>query len=192
MRAAIVLAGGRSERFGRADKLFATLGGRPLLLHAILAARAAPVRRVIVVARRAGRVREMVRRAGVGAVCVVRLAARDAPLSASLAAGVAALRPIERDAFIFLGDMPAVDPGMAARLVRRRRAGTSLVRPRHRGVPGHPVLACMVRTLGLGLGDAGFRIPRSRVAWVENGPGCIADVDSPAALARARRRRGQG
>src|SRR3989304_3442011 len=32
---AIVLAAGRSERMGGADKLLATLGGRPLIAHAI-------------------------------------------------------------------------------------------------------------------------------------------------------------
>ena len=47
---AVVLAAGHATRFG-SDKLSATLHGEPLLFHAIRAARAAPVERVIVVAR---------------------------------------------------------------------------------------------------------------------------------------------
>ena len=45
-----VLAAGSATRFG-SDKLSALLDGEPLLFHAVRAARAAPVSRVIVVAR---------------------------------------------------------------------------------------------------------------------------------------------
>jgi molybdenum cofactor cytidylyltransferase len=190
MRAAIVLAAGRSTRFGRADKLFAPLDGVPLILHAIRAARAAPAVRVIVVAGcGAGRLRALLHREGVPGIAVIRVAQRDAPLSASLRAGITALRPVERDAFLFLGDMPGVDPTAAARLVRRLRPGIHIARPRYRGVPGHPVLARAIRTVKLPGGDAGLRADPPTVAWIEGGSACTVDVDRAADLARVRRRR---
>ena len=189
MRAAIVLAGGRSERFGRADKLFADFRGQSLVLHAIRAARAAPAARVIVAAGRgAGRLRGLIRRHGLRGVTVVRVKA-GAPMSASLDAAIAALRPIERDAFVFLGDMPLVDPLMASRLVRALRPGIALIRPRWWGEPGHPVLARNIRAVPRRSGDAGFRPAAGCVATVAGRSGCVLDIDSPAALARARRHR---
>jgi len=190
MKAAVVLAAGRSTRFGRADKLFAQLRGVPLILHAIQAARAAPAQRVIVVAGRgAGRLRALLRRQGMRGIAVIRVGGHDAPLSASLRAGIAALRPVERDAFLFLGDMPGVDPAAAALLVRALAPGVRVIRPRHHGVPGHPVLARAIRTLKSPGGDAGLRVDPASIAWIEGGPACIADVDRAADLARARRRR---
>lgn len=192
MRAAIVLAGGRSERFGRADKLFVPLRGKPLVLHAIEAARAAPAVRVVVVAGRGeGRLRDLLRRWGLKQVRVVR-AGPHAPLSGSLALAIRALRPAERDAFVFLGDMPFVDPAMASRLLRAMRPGIAVVRPGWRGEPGHPVLVRGIRTVPRRPGDAGFRPAAGSVVTIPGGPSCILDVDSPATLARARRRRATG
>lgn len=187
MRAAIVLAAGQSRRFGRADKLFADLAGAPLLLHALRAARAAPVGRVIVVAGRPARVRALVRESGLRGVRVVPSAQPGAPLSTSLRTAVTALRPIERDAFIFLGDMPQVDPGMAARLVRQP-GKARITRPRHRGIPGHPVLARGIRSLPPGRGDAGLGGGGGQVTWVRSGGHATADIDRRRDLARARRR----
>jgi molybdenum cofactor cytidylyltransferase len=188
MRAAIVLAAGRSSRFGRADKLFVPLRGIPLLLHAIRAARSAPVSRVLVATTRPARVRALVRRAGLTGVLAVPVAKAGMPLSASLRCALNALRPIERDAFIFLGDMPDVDPRMATRLSRRLCRGYAAVRPRHAAVPGHPVLVRAVRQRALGTGDAGFRIEPHAVGWVRGGPGVVRDVDRRSDLAGARRR----
>lgn len=188
MRAAIVLAAGRSTRFGRADKLFAALRGVPLLLHAIRVACAAPAARVLVVTARPARVRALVRHHGLRRVQTVSGAGAGSPLSASLRCGIGALRPIERDAFIFLGDMPDVDPRDAARLTRRLRPGIVAVRPRRGGAPGHPVLVRKIRTRPLGEGDAGFRIDRALWGWIPAGPGSVRDVDRRRDLARIRRR----
>jgi molybdenum cofactor cytidylyltransferase len=177
VRAAIVLAAGASRRFGRADKLFAPLRGVPLLLHAIRCARAAPAGRVIVVAGNPSRVRSIVHLAGLRGVAVVRGRGRGAPLSDTLRAGLAALRPIERDVFVFLGDMPGIYPGEPRRLIRASRGRPGIVRPRYRGMPGHPVLACRVRTIPLGHGDRGFRPDPPRIRWIAGGSACVADVD---------------
>jgi molybdenum cofactor cytidylyltransferase len=185
VRAAIVLAAGRSSRFGRADKMFAPLRGVPLLVHAVRAARAAPAARVLIATTQPARVRAVLRRHAVPGVHAVPVAEASAPLSTSLRVAIAALRPIERDVFIFLGDMPDVDREAAARLVRRGWRGYAAVRPRHRGLPGHPVFVRNVRGRTLGTGDAGFRIERQAMGWIQGGPGSIRDVDRRGDLRRA-------
>ena len=129
---ALVLAAGSATRFG-SDKLSAVLDGEPLLFHAIRAARAAPVSRVIVVAR-----------PGLGTgtwqgtppVDVLRIA--SSALSDSLKAGIAAAHGAD-GAFVFLGDMPRVPHDEAARLAGLIGDNYAAL-PRHQGRPGHPVL----------------------------------------------------
>lgn len=129
---AIVLAAGSATRFG-SDKLSALLDGEPLLFHAIRAARAAPVSRVIVVARPS---LDTGRWDGLPPVETVRLA--STALSASLKAGIAAAAGAD-GAFVFLGDMPRVPHSEAARLARI--IGTAYAAlPRREGRQGHPVL----------------------------------------------------
>ena len=179
MRAALVLAAGGSRRFGRADKLLAPLHGRPLLLHAVEQARQSGARRIYVVVS-APRVRRLIgHRRG-----VIVVQARDPTqgLSASLATGLRALRPIEREVLVFLGDMPF------ARAPRRMRvpAGSIAARPVYRGMPGHPLL---IRTLAAKhatlRGDTGLG-GLSEVERVRGTPGNLIDIDSRAALRRAR------
>lgn len=129
---AVVLAAGHATRFG-SDKLSAPLRGEPLIFHAIRAARAAPVSRVIVVARpglETGTWQDG------PAVEVMRL---DSPaLSESLKTGIAAAEGAD-GAFIFLGDMPAVPHGEAYRLAALLGPAYAAL-PRHDGRPGHPAL----------------------------------------------------
>jgi len=106
---AIVLAGGRSSRFGR-DKLAEPIDGRPLLDHAIEAVRALATGIVVVAAPGAN----LVVPPG------VRVAhdpeAFEGPL-AGLVAGLAALdRAIER-VVIVAGDMPTLEPAVLSRLI---------------------------------------------------------------------------
>lgn len=173
MRAAIVLAAGASRRFGSRDKLRAGLRGYPLLDHAIANARSSGARRIILVAARAAYYR---------GVTFVRARHARQGLSASLAAGLAALRPIERELLIFLADMPF------ARAPRMKlAAGAVAVRPFFGGLPGHPML---VRTAaarsGLQSGDSGLAGIVSP-AFARGTIGNIIDIDTPAALRRARR-----
>jgi molybdenum cofactor cytidylyltransferase len=98
--AAIVLAAGAGSRFG-GDKLSAQFKGEPLIAHAIRAARAAPVSRVIVVCPPAldignGRATP---------VTALRIASKE--LSASLKAGIVDVADCD-GAFIFLSDMPLI------------------------------------------------------------------------------------
>jgi len=174
VRAAILLAAGASRRFGSRDKLKAKLDGRSLLDHAIANARASGARRIILVTNRPtcrpGTTNVRARRAREG-------------LSASLAAGLAALRPIEREVLIFLADMPFARAPQI-RLV----AGVDAVRPHFGGQPGHPMLVrSAVAKSRLRRGDAGLAralCPRLVQGTVAH----LLDVDTRDALHRLRLR----
>lgn len=173
MRAAILLAAGASRRFGRRDKLREMLAGRSLLDRALANARASGAHRVLLVT------------AGpnwVPGVTTIRCRNARMGLSASLAAGLAALRPIEREALIFLADMPF------ARAPRfRLPPGVEAVRPLFRGKPGHPMLVrARTAEARLGKGDKGLR-GALRTSFVPGRAGHVIDIDTVEALRTARR-----
>ena len=173
MRAAILLAAGASRRFGRRDKLKERLAGRRLIDHAIANARAPGVQRVLLVTSMPVQARN-----------IITVRARDARsgLGASLAAGLAALRPIEREVLIFLADMPFA---RAPRL--RLRPGMDAVRPVFGGQPGHPILVrTSVAKERVGKGDTGLG-RMLRTALVRGVRDHVLDVDTPHALRLARR-----
>lgn len=179
---ALVLAAGSATRFG-SDKLSAPLEGEPLLFHAIRAARAAPVSRAIVVARpglETGNWRSA------PPVDVVRVA--SSALSDSLKAGIAAAEGAD-GAFVFLGDMPRVPHGEAARLARLIGKAYAAL-PRYDGRPGHPVLlsARAFADMAELSGDEGAgRLLRCRDDVVFDDcadPAIHIDVDRPEDLAR--------
>lgn len=180
---AVVLAAGHATRFG-SDKLSARLRGEPLLFHAIRAARAAPVTKVIVVARPELHTGEWT---GEPLVDVVRL--ESAALSDTLKAGIVAAGNAD-GAFIFLGDMPLVPHGQAARLADIVGTGYAAM-PRHEGRPGHPVLlsARAFSDISALQGDEGAgRLLRghSDVVFDEcTDPSIHFDVDRPEDLQKA-------
>ena len=178
MRAAILLAAGASRRFGGRDKLKARIGKHSLLDLVLAHARAAGPCRIIVVS--AGRIR-------LAGVTHVHAHHARKGLSASLAAGLAALRPIEREVLIFLADMPFA---FAPRL--RLAPGVHAVRPCFRGQPGHPLLVrASVAKAGLERGDKGLS-GSLRPRFVPGTAAHLIDIDTPAALRRARRHGSHG
>lgn len=188
--AAVVLAAGHATRFG-SDKLSAPLDGEPLLFHAIRAARAAPVSRVIVVARPGLDVGTW---PDAPPVEVLRL---DSPaLAESLKTGIAGAGDAD-GAFVFLGDMPAVPHGEAARLARLLGTAYAAL-PRHSGRPGHPVLlsARAFADIATLTGDEGAgRLLRTRGDVVFDDcpdPAIHFDVDRPEDLARLAGRKRPG
>ena len=116
MVAGIVLAGGRSSRFGR-DKLAAALDGRTLLERAVAAVAAAGADPVLVVLAP-----EDARPLPPGARRIHDARAHDGPL-AGVVAGLAALRRDEGDgaraalAIVVGGDMPTLVPTVLQRLL---------------------------------------------------------------------------
>lgn len=116
---AVVLAGGRSTRFG-SDKLAAELDGRPLLRHAIDGVRTVAGEVVVVVAPGAAPpLPDGVR---------VAYDARpfDGPL-AGLAAGLAAIGPDVERVVVVGGDMPRLVPAVLRRLVAALAADPAAV-----------------------------------------------------------------
>jgi molybdenum cofactor cytidylyltransferase len=191
---AIVLAAGAGRRFG-GRKLLAAFEDRPLIHGALDAAFAAPVRRVWLTtdgdpelstiaqdhARTLGREHDL-----------VLVVAQDAAegMGASLRTAVAALPVEATGAFVFLGDMPRIPPGLALALAEALAAGFDLAAPRFEGRRGHPVLfgrACFPALLALA-GDAGARDLLSaageRLALVDAfDAGVLFDIDRPEDLA---------
>jgi uridine kinase len=112
---AIVLAGGRSARFGR-DKLAEVIDGRPLLDHAIAAVRVVATDVVVVAAPAANP----------AVPAGVRVAhdpvAFEGPL-AGVAAGLAALDPAVDRVLVVAGDMPSLVPAVLRRLLDAIGAG---------------------------------------------------------------------
>lgn len=110
---AIVLAGGRSSRFGR-DKLAAAIGGRPLLDHAIEAVQAVATDVVVVLAP--GTTRALPD----GVAIAHDFTADEGPL-AGVVAGLAAL-PASIDVVVIVGgDMPTLRPAVLALLAQTVR-----------------------------------------------------------------------
>ena len=185
MRAAIVLAAGESRRFGGRDKLLARLNGQPLLYHAIASALRAPVARVIVVVGQGTPRREaVIRRLGSPRIGVIRSRGSQ---HAGLAKALAQLRPIEREALVFLGDMPALPNGIATRLCSEPLGEWDAVRPAWRGMPGHPVRLTAPRNALDRLRRGRTPFGGKRVRTIAAGPGCTRDVDRPRDLLRFAR-----
>ncbi|MFJ2980793.1 MULTISPECIES: NTP transferase domain-containing protein [unclassified Pseudomonas] len=179
---ALVLAAGRSVRFG-GDKRRATLAdGRSLLAHSV--ERACSVFSDVRVVLREG---ERAEDLGLPAGCRI-VASPDAAsgMGHSLAAGAASLADSEAQAVaILLGDMPWIEPSTLRQLVAAATAST-IVLPRQAGQQGHPVL--FGRDFWPGLtqltGDEGARslVKAHRDCCVVlelDDTGVLLDVDTP-------------
>jgi molybdenum cofactor cytidylyltransferase len=186
--AAIVLAAGAGTRFG-GDKLSARFNGEPLISHAIRAARAAPVTRVIVVCPPGLDIGEW---PGTPPVAALRMASPE--LSASLKAGIAAAADADA-AFIFLGDMPLIPHQLAAELAAALGEAFAAV-PRWQGKRGHPVLLSasafpLIADLSGDQGAGRLLKARKDVAFVDTADeGVLLDIDRAEDIARLESNRG--
>ena len=106
---AIVLAGGRSSRFGR-DKLAEPIDGRPMLEHAIDAVSKVATEVVVVAAP------DGAQRIPSGVTLARDRRAFEGPL-AGLATGLAAFDPEVEHVVVVGGDMPTLVPAVLARLL---------------------------------------------------------------------------
>ncbi|WP_436901872.1 nucleotidyltransferase family protein [Halovenus halobia] len=188
---AVLLAAGRSERFGGSNKLLAELAGRPLLSHAA---------QTVLDADLAGRVAVLGHEAD-----AVRAALPDGfdtrrndrfseGQHTSVRAGVRAAREAGWDGAVFvLGDMPLVDSSTIDALVTafQENRGTIVV-PTVDGRRGNPVLfgAEHFDDLAAVTGDKGGRElvethpDVARVAVADSG--IHRDIDTPADLESVR------
>lgn len=112
--AAIIVAAGRSSRFGDGDKLLAEFRGTPLIRHAAAAVAASQVAdAVLVVGPHSDAI---VAAAGQGPWRVAINEDPDWGLSGSIRTGIAALDKSIDGAMIVLGDMPFVTAALIAKL----------------------------------------------------------------------------
>jgi molybdenum cofactor cytidylyltransferase len=191
--AAVVLAAGRSTRFG-ANKLVAELGGKPIVRWVVEAALGSTASPVLVVT---GHQHAQTRGALTGLdVVFVHNPDYAQGLSTSLKAGIAAVPPAVAGALVLLGDMPQIATAHLDRLiVAFRDESGAVVVPTHAGKRGNPVLwprAYFEDMLRL-KGDAGAKrllaAHASRVREVDLGTGAIfLDVDTAEVLAQMRAR----
>jgi molybdenum cofactor cytidylyltransferase len=180
---AVLLAAGRSSRFGDGHKLLASWRGQPLVAHAADAISAAGLPPPIVVL---GHDAAAVRAALAGRdLRFVEAADWAEGMGRSLAAGIAAV-PADWDAaLICLADMPAVEPELIAALAA---APGAVVAPVWEGRRGHPVRwprAAFARLLALS-GDTGGRAVMAEFDVTElpaPSSACLTDIDTRAALA---------
>jgi molybdenum cofactor cytidylyltransferase len=190
--AALVLAGGRSTRYGVRNKLLEPLDGVPLVVRsarAALASRAAPV--IVVTGHEADAVAAALADLDVRIVHNPDFA--DG-LSTSLRTGLAAVPPDADGAIVTLGDMPRIEARHLDRLIAAfsPKEGRGIVVPVHLGKRGNPVLfarAYFQELLAIE-GDTGARhiiaASASEVAEVDLATDAIfLDIDTPEALARA-------
>ncbi|BBH45210.1 nucleotidyltransferase family protein [Pseudomonas sp. KU43P] len=184
---ALVLAAGRSVRFG-GDKRRATLDdGRSLLVHSV--ERACSVFSDVRVVLREGERGEDL---GLPGNCRV-IASPDAGLGMghSLAAGAASLVDSDAQAVaVLLGDMPWIAPATFGQLVSAAGA-SAIVLPQHDGQQGHPVLfgRAFWPALSRLTGDEGARSvvkahPASCIRLEVQDAGVLQDVDRPEAVYR--------
>lgn len=138
--AAVILAAGRATRFG-GPKVLARVADRPLLAHAIAAARAAGLPAHVVVPTD-GTAAEAIA-AAVAAAGAVVVPAPDSAAGqrASLRRGLTGLPAGTAAAVVLLGDQPGIDPVVVRALVAAwRDEPTTAWRARYADGPGHPVL----------------------------------------------------
>ncbi|NGY04984.1 nucleotidyltransferase family protein [Solimonas terrae] len=143
--AAIVLAAGRSRRFGHANKLLAPLHGEPLWWRTLDAVRASRARPVVIVLGHQQRLMRLslqryrrLRRCA-ALPCVVNRDYRSG-MAGSLQLGLASLPARVDGALICLGDMPGVRRESLDRLCRAYRRGDDAALPVCDGQRGNPAL----------------------------------------------------
>jgi molybdenum cofactor cytidylyltransferase len=181
--AVVVLAAGASVRMG-APKLLLALDGETLLERAVGRAAAAGAEQVVVVVPRdAADMRALLAPLG---VTVVEPLGDSTAMSASLHAGIGALKPEVTSAVIVLADMIDVSTEMVRQVVAAaRQPGAPLVVSRYRGIQAPPLavprryFAEVLAMHGEGVGKAILARHEGEALWLDWPPGAHRDVDTP-------------
>ena len=183
---AIILAGGKSSRMGRAKQLL-KVDGTSMLDHAILAALDAGITTPIVVL--GGYASQIEAHSNLLARCTVVLNKNyRMGLSTSLKSGLQSA-PSKSTAYIFmLADQPLVDGKLVLAMMNEFEKTTAdILYPTYQGKRGNPVIitAQLREQINLAKGDNGakflFAAPSlSVVAYPVANRAVITDVDTPA------------
>tara|TARA_R110002110_G_scaffold410123_1_gene633150 strand:- start:22985 stop:24634 length:1650 start_codon:yes stop_codon:yes gene_type:complete len=188
--AAVILAAGQSRRMGAINKLLIEVDGKPMMRHAVDAAREAGADPVIVVT---GHQPDAVQAAAGDQATCVHNPAFDDGLSTSLRVGVSAIPETCDGALIALGDMPKVGAEHLRQLVAAHDPdeGHLICVPTRNGKRGNPVFwdrRFFEDMTALG-GDVGAKhligdYDDVVVEVAMSDDAVLTDVDSPAALER--------
>jgi molybdenum cofactor cytidylyltransferase len=185
-----LLAAGGSRRLGTPKQLV-RYRGRPLLLHAVAAARGALPRAalIVVVGAEALRMRLVLRRARCGARIVTNTRWQEG-MATSLRAGLPAVPRTARAALVLLVDQPRVGGAAITRLVRAWRQRPSLpAAARYGERAGVPAVLPRRywRALKAQRGDEGARaLLRGGATTLVDTPEATLDIDTPADLLELR------
>lgn len=181
----ILLAAGRSRRFGSDKRLQPLADGTPMVLAAAWNLAAACPRSIVVIRPDDIELARLLAEAGLQTVVCE---AAEQGMGHSLAAGVAA----SADAagwLVGLADMPYIQPASYRAVLDALQGGAALARPFHDGRPGHPVgFAAVHRSALLALtGDQGGKAilethGAALVTCPVADPGVLKDVDIPAQI----------
>ena len=178
--AALLLAAGKSSRFG-ANKLLHPLAGQPIALRAALSLKSAFPNALAVVSP-GSPLKAVLEAAGLRTIVSERAAEG---MGESLKTGIAATR--DADGWIVaLADMPFIRPTTHLAIERALYQGAAIAAPAYNSERGHPVgLSARFRDEMLALtGDAGARFILKNnaklIRLIEVGdPGVLKDIDTP-------------
>jgi molybdenum cofactor cytidylyltransferase len=182
----ILLAAGRSQRFGHTDKLLQPLSnGLPLITQSVRTMLTAFETVVVVVPPEHEALAQVLKNE---AVHITINPAASVGMGNSLACGVAATT--EAHGWIIgLADMPWIQSTTLSKIITALRDGHPLVAPRYQNLRGHPVgfgREYLETLLNL-QGDVGARSVlkknKAQLHYLDvNDPGILLDVDTPADL----------
>jgi len=173
---AVILAAGASTRMGTPKQLL-SVGGRPLIVHAVeaaLASSAWPV--VVVLGAEADRIKPVLAR---HPVLIAENPAWSEGMASSVRAGIGLMIQFSRSldaSLLALCDQPAFSAGSIARLVEAQRAtGRGIAAAHYRGRNGAPALFLRTHFAALGAltGEEGAR------NLLNGDPEAVASVGMP-------------
>lgn len=184
--AAVILAAGRSQRFGEENKMLHLINGEPMIKRTVDTVLNAGLGDVIVVT---GQDADAVERTLQGLpIRCVRNATPWAGMGTSLATGANTVSAEVQAMFVVLGDMPHLKTNTILNLLAAMdpQRGHDIVVPVHDGRRGHPVLFAkryFTRLCALS-GDTGAREilnkhPERVDAVNVDDPGTLIDIDTP-------------
>ena len=195
MVSAIVLAAGEGRRMGRPKATLPARGGRTLLEEALRKARVAGDEVIVVLGAKAT---DTQRRVPLGGTTVVVNRQYRRGMLTSLQAGLRAVHPASRGAFVLLVDLPAIRPATVRALARAVHLAPNRIHvPVFQGQRGHPVY--FPRRAFAALFRAPFKVgarwvvrrnPRLVVEHPVRDRGVCLDVDTPEVYRRYLRGRG--
>lgn len=185
----LLLAAGRSRRFGGDKQLQPLPSGEPMAVHCARTLAAGAGQAWVLLRPEHAALEQHLHRLATtidpGTLTVLPVAEADAGMGHTLAAGVRAT-PEALGWVVALADMPRLQACTVAAVAQALRDGASLAAPFHQGQRGHPVgFGREWRDALMALqGDAGardlLREHAGRITRVAvDDPGCLQDIDTP-------------